>query len=84
MKFVIAIGATREAFATLAENAGVPHVFAESMQEAVAIAHAKATLGDTVLLSPGCASFGMFKDYLDRANQFKQAIYDLTTRSSNE
>lgn len=84
MKFVIAIGATREAFATLAESAGVSYVFAESMQEAVAIAHTKATSGDTVLLSPGCASFGMFKDYLDRANQFKQAIYDLTTRSSNE
>ena len=30
--------------------------------------------GDTILLSPGCASFGLFKDYLDRANQFRSAV----------
>jgi UDP-N-acetylmuramoylalanine--D-glutamate ligase len=30
-----------------------------------------------VLLSTGCASFGMFKDYKDRGNQFKQAVLEL-------
>ena len=33
--------------------------------------------GDVVLLSTGCASFGLFKDYKDRGNQFKQAVLAL-------
>lgn len=45
-----------------------------SMESAIAtcLRHAKA--GDVVLLSTGCASFGMFKDYKDRGNQFKQLV----------
>ncbi len=44
------------------------------MQEAVSLAAASAQNGDTVLLSPGCASFGMFRNYLDRAKQFRAAF----------
>lgn len=44
------------------------------MDEAVTAASEGAKKGDTVLLSPGCASFGLFKDYLDRANKFKEAV----------
>ncbi len=45
-----------------------------SMQEAVAEAKRLAPPGGTVLLSPACSSFDMFKDYHDRGEQFKNAV----------
>ncbi len=48
-----------------------------SMTEAVKIAQKMAEKGDTVLLSPACASFDLFENYEDRGRQFKQAIHNL-------
>ncbi len=48
-----------------------------SMEEAVKMAYKMATRGDTVLLSPACASFDLFENYEDRGNQFKRAIQKL-------
>ncbi|SFV29493.1 UDP-N-acetylmuramoyl-L-alanine--D-glutamate ligase [Thermoflavifilum thermophilum] len=48
-----------------------------SMKEAVEAAFHFASPGDVVLLSPGCASFDLFKNYEDRGRQFKQAVKDL-------
>lgn len=48
-----------------------------SAGEAVEIAYHLAKKGDTVLLSPACASFDLFKNYEDRGNQFKQAVKEL-------
>lgn len=50
---------------------------AGSMQEAVGKAYALATAGDTVLLSPCCASFDLFKSYEDRGAQFKECVRNL-------
>ncbi len=50
---------------------------AGSMQEAVDKAYAMATAGDTVLLSPCCASFDLFKSYEDRGAQFKECVRNL-------
>ncbi|MCK5441997.1 MAG: UDP-N-acetylmuramoyl-L-alanine--D-glutamate ligase [Maribacter sp.] len=48
-----------------------------AMEEAVKVAYKIADRGDTVLLSPACASFDLFKNYEDRGNQFKEAIKNL-------
>ncbi|MDR1370244.1 MAG: UDP-N-acetylmuramoyl-L-alanine--D-glutamate ligase [Dysgonamonadaceae bacterium] len=49
-------------------------VDARSMQEAVSQAYELAQKGDTVLLSPCCASFDLFKNYEDRGRQFKDCV----------
>ncbi|MCD0488430.1 UDP-N-acetylmuramoyl-L-alanine--D-glutamate ligase [Pedobacter sp. MC2016-14] len=48
-----------------------------SMHEAVQLSYHLAKKGDTVLLSPACASFDLFKNYEDRGNQFKAAVKEL-------
>ena len=48
-----------------------------SMEEAVKAAYYLARNGDTVLLSPACASFDLFENYEDRGNQFKKEVRNL-------
>jgi UDP-N-acetylmuramoylalanine--D-glutamate ligase len=50
---------------------GAPYEKVDSMKKAVKIAASHAKLGDVILLSPGTASFGMFKNEFERADQFK-------------
>lgn len=49
----------------------------ETMSEMVEAAAKIAKTGDVVLLSPACASFGLFKNYKDRGNQFKKVVRQL-------
>jgi len=55
----------------------VPCVRASSMEEAVRIAASHARRGDTVLLSPACASFDMFENYEHRGAEFKRHVFNL-------
>jgi UDP-N-acetylmuramoylalanine--D-glutamate ligase len=48
-----------------------------SMEEAVRTSYYLASKGDTVLLSPACASFDLFNNYEDRGRQFKKAVRNL-------
>lgn len=52
-------------------------VEANSMVDAVKMAHKLSEKGDTVLLSPACASFDLFENYEDRGRQFKKAVQNL-------
>jgi len=49
----------------------------DCIEEAVSSAFKQAESGDTVLLSPMCSSFDMFKDYKERGNAFKEAVNKL-------
>ena len=50
---------------------------AESLEEAVNICYAHARFGDAVLLSPACASYGMFQNYEERGRIFKEIVRSL-------
>jgi len=65
----------REAVRRHAAPGRGPRVFgAGSMPEAVHVARRVASPGSVVLLSPGCASYDMFANYRDRAEQFKECV----------
>ena len=55
----------------------LPTVLHDSFDAAVQAAISTATTGDIVLLSPGCASMDMFKNYKERGNKFKEMICNL-------
>ena len=60
-----------------AVGAGVDRVRAQSLADAVTAATELAQAGDRVLFSPACASFDMFRDYLDRGDQFRTLVEGL-------
>ena len=77
VKGIVAIGEGAEA---VEQDLG-PHTArvarADSMQEAIQYAQLMAEAGDTVLLSPACASFDMFENYEDRGDTFKRLVHAL-------
>ena len=80
VKKLVLLGATREKIAATAAGCGFPRediLFAENLQEAVDTCYANAENGDAVLLSPACASWGMFRNYEERGDQFKEMVHAL-------
>ena len=56
---------------------GMKYISTDNLQDAVQAAYQSANEGDTVLLSPCCASFDLFNNYEDRGEQFMQAVRTL-------
>ena len=76
-KAVICLGIDNSKLRNAFEATSDVFMETESMTEAVKIAHKLAEPKDTVLLSPACASFDLFKNYEDRGDQFKDAVRNL-------
>ena len=76
VKYLVLIGETRPKFRSVL-NGSFGYEESDSLEGAVTLAKEKAEKGDVVLLSPACASFDMFKDYIDRGNQFKSIVNNL-------
>ncbi len=78
VKKLVLIGQTREKIAKTAREHGFyDYEFADSLEDAVRICYDNAAEGDAVLLSPACASWGMFPNYEVRGKMFKDLVYAL-------
>ncbi|WP_419828109.1 UDP-N-acetylmuramoyl-L-alanine--D-glutamate ligase [Sphingomonas sp.] len=71
------IGEATDLYADLVERVSIPATRSQTLDAAVAAAHAAAKPGETVLFSPACASFDQFSDYEARGDAFKQLVSDL-------
>jgi UDP-N-acetylmuramoylalanine--D-glutamate ligase len=70
--------ATSRLIASIEANGGSWHGTFDSMRAAVDASAELAHAGDIVLLSPGCASFGLFRDEFDRGDKFREAVASLS------
>ena len=77
VKAIVCLGVDNTKIINAFNNVVDVMVETTSMNEAVQLAQRLAEKGDSVLLSPACASFDLFENYEDRGKQFKQAIYNL-------
>lgn len=78
IKLLVLIGQTKEKIAKCAREHGFENiVMADSLEEAVEQCAKAAIKGDAVLLSPACASWGMFLNYEARGNRFKELVNQL-------
>ena len=78
VKYLVLIGATAKAIADCCERHGFHSwTYADSMEEAVSLCAGKALPGEAVLLSPACASWGMFRNYEERGRIFKELVRNL-------
>ena len=76
--YLVLLGATREKIAECARKHGFENIiFVETMEEAVKVCTEKANPGEAVLLSPACASWGMFDNYEQRGRIFKDLVRKL-------
>lgn len=75
VRCLILLGATAKAIGETAEKHGFTDIiYVESFEEAMECARKQAHEGDAVLLSPACASWGMFKNYEVRGQRFKEIV----------
>ena len=74
---LIYLGLHNEKLHDFFDGFGLPIADVQSMEDAVNAAYKMAKKGETVLLSPCCASFDLFKSYEDRGEQFKQCVRNL-------
>lgn len=78
VKWLVLIGQTREKIAKCAREHGISNIrFADTYEECLAMCTGLAQPGDAVLLSPACASWGMFPNYEVRGDKFKEYVNSL-------
>lgn len=76
VKHLVVMGESRQSIASVLSHS-LPFTLCDSLKEAVGVARRFARPGDTILLSPGCASLDQFRNFEERGNCFKQLVGDL-------
>jgi len=85
VRMLILLGQTREKIADCAKKHGFHNiVMADSLEEVMEICEKEARAGEAVLLSPACASWGMFPNYEVRGNRFKELVMKIEDDISEE
>ena len=82
VKRMILIGEAKEKIRSVVAGS-VDTTFAATLEEAVALAYRESKAGETVLLSPMCTSFDMFRDFEERGDRFKQRVAMLQMRKQH-
>ena len=77
VKAIVCLGEDNEKLIAVFSNVVDMMIETAGAEEAVKVAYKLSQAGDTVLLSPSCASFDLFDSYEDRGRQFKNAVRDL-------
>ena len=80
VKYLLLLGQTAQRFADTARKCGFPEermIFCADMKDVISHAYRLAEVGDTVLLSPASASWGMYNNYEERGEDFKQLVREL-------
>jgi UDP-N-acetylmuramoylalanine--D-glutamate ligase len=77
VKAIVCLGVDNSKILAAFANSHLPVVETHSMEDAVKASYSLARKGDTVLLSPCCASFDLFQNYEDRGRQFKASVRSL-------
>jgi len=77
VKAIVCLGIDNRKIVKTFAQFNIPIVETNNMQDAVRTAFKLSIPGDTVLLSPACASFDLFENYEDRGKKFKNAVRDL-------
>lgn len=77
VKAIICLGVDNKKIIDVFGNVVDIMIEVTNMEDAVKMAQRLTEKGDSVLLSPACASFDLFENYEDRGNQFKQAVRNL-------
>lgn len=80
VKGIVCLGKDNSKLQEQFGNSGKLFHSTNSIEDANAKAKEWGEKGDTVLLSPACASFDLFKNYVDRGNQFKKIVYQYSTQ----
>lgn len=78
IKAILAIGQTKDQVVNKALELGYKNIYEiDNLEEGINIASKISQTGDVVLLSPACASWGMFKNFEERGNKFIQLVEEL-------
>lgn len=84
IKHAFLIGQAAEDFAQVLAAANVPYTLSGTLEVAVEQADEMADCGDTVLLSPACASFDQFRSFEHRGDEFMRIVHELAEESGDE
>ncbi len=77
VKSIICMGIDNSKILNHFVDFGIPLTESADVEEIVKLAQTEATEGDVVLMSPACASFDLFRNYIDRGDRFRKAVLQL-------